>query len=67
MRATFIVLCSAMLASCGKEPERLPVLETDQAELRTTYGANWRRYGPDEFGVVCYQKSEGVSCVKVKP
>lgn len=60
-----LLIAIALAAGCAKERE---VDATTYKEIDTPKGMSIERFGPDEYGVVCYRKSvETFSCVKVQP
>lgn len=55
-----VIFSLIQLAGCGKADAGTQIKPADD-------GRALERYGPDEFGVVCYRKlnMEGISCVQV--
>lgn len=61
MKAVITIIAALLLAGCDSS-EQAP------AGMQPAAGGRiLERFGPDEFGVVCYRKQgfEGISCVKV--
>lgn len=58
-----LILASLCLAACSEEGQAPAGMQ------QAAGGRLLERFGPDEFGVVCYRKQgfEGISCVKVQP
>lgn len=63
----FGVLLSAIVLTSGRGDE--PAAGTIGPASKGFRAGGVERYGPDEFGVVCYRKvwHGGISCVKVSP
>lgn len=61
MKAVITIIAALLLAGC--DPNEQGPAEIQPAEG----GQSLERFGPDEFGVVCYRRKgyEGISCVKV--
>lgn len=64
MKAAITIIAALALAGCDLRddaPATIKPADKDNRDLT--------RWGPDEYGVVCYRQTgmEGISCVKVQP
>lgn len=64
MKITITIIAALVLAGCEPRDDAPATIKPADRHDR-----NLTRWGPDEYGVVCYRQTgmEGISCLKVQP